>query len=117
MSEPTPRLKLDYFDGRSAAAQTADIWIEAGQLWLQAPLARLSYPVADVRWPERQRHGQRQVLLPDGGVLSCTQSAGAVHWTEVLPVQRRLSIARGPTPIRSATIASRKRSSRWLSAL
>jgi len=80
MNDVAPRLHLDYFDGRSAATQTADIWIEAGQLWLQAPLARLSYPLAAVRWPERQRHGQRQVLLPDGGVLSCTQAAAWDDW-------------------------------------
>lgn len=81
VSHSAARLNLDYFDGRSAAAQTAAIWIEAGQLWLQAPtLAPRSYPVDAVRWPERQRHGQRQALLPDGGVLSCAQSAAWDDW-------------------------------------
>ena len=80
MSEAAPRLRLAYFDGRSAAAQVGEIWIEAAQLHLQAPLLRHSYPVAGLHWPERQRHGQRQLLLPDGGVLSCTEAADWDDW-------------------------------------
>ena len=80
VSESAPRLRLDYFDGRSALAQTAEIWVDGTQLQLQTALAQLSHPMSAVRWPERQRHGQRQVLLPDGGVLSCAQAADWDDW-------------------------------------
>jgi len=72
-------LTLDCFDGRSAQAQPAQIWLQDGALHvLTTQLQR--HPVRAVHWPERQRHGQRQVLLPDGAVLSCTDSARWDAW-------------------------------------
>ncbi|MBT9501729.1 MAG: M48 family metallopeptidase [Burkholderiaceae bacterium] len=90
-----PRLRLDYFDGHSARPQSAEIWLSDGHLHLSAG-AEAQYPAGEVRWPERQRHGQRQAQLPDGGLLSCADAAAwdawaqgsglrdplAVHWTQ-----------------------------------
>lgn len=76
-------LAVNYFDGRSARAQPAQAWLSDDLLHVRVhvhvnahALTELKYPVKGVRWPERQRHGQRLALLPDGGVLSC-ENAGA----------------------------------------
>lgn len=79
MSPPPPHLRLDYFDGRSARPQAAEIWLCDGHLHLSAG-SDTRYPAGDVRWPERQRHGQRQAQLPDGGLLSCGDSAAWDTW-------------------------------------
>lgn len=76
-----PRLQLDYFDGHSARAQAAEIWLSDGHLHLSAG-AEAQYAARDVRWPERQRHGQRQVQLPDGGLLSCADAAAWDAWAQ-----------------------------------
>lgn len=71
-----PRLTADWFDGRSARPQPVQAWIDRGELHFDdqhVPLARLT-------WPERQRHGQRQILLPDGGVLSFGDAAAFDAW-------------------------------------
>lgn len=73
------RLRLDYFDGRSAKPHSAEIWLAAGQLHLQG-LEQRSWPARRVRWPERARHGRRQALLPDGGVLSCDDARAWDDW-------------------------------------
>lgn len=87
----SPRLLLNYFDGRSARAQTAEIWLADGQLHLAA-LDHKSYDVAQVRWPERQRHGQRQVLLPDGGVLSSSDATAWDDWASAAGLRDSLTV-------------------------
>ena len=79
---------LSYFDGRSARAQAAEIWLgpERGELLVQAAELR-RYAVGQVRWPERQRYGERQVLLPDGGVLSTADSAAWNAWAAASGLQ------------------------------
>lgn len=71
-----PRLEADWFDGRSARPRPVQAWIENGHLHFDehsAPLNRLT-------WPERQRHGQRQILLPDGGMLSFADAQAFDTW-------------------------------------
>lgn len=85
MNPGSPRLQLDYFDGRSARPQAAEIWLSDGHLHLNvAPgaEAEAQYPAREVRWPERQRHGQRQAQLPDGGLLSCADAAAWDAWAQ-----------------------------------
>ena len=85
------RLTLEYFDGRSARAQAAQIWIADGQLHLHAADLR-SYAARKVRWPERQRHGRRQVLLPDGGVLSCVDSRAWDEWAHASGLRDSMTV-------------------------
>jgi Zn-dependent protease with chaperone function len=77
MASTAPRLALDHFDGHTPRAQPAEIWLENGRLYLLAGDRSREYAMQQVRWPERQRHGQRQAQLPDGGLLSC---ADARQW-------------------------------------
>jgi len=77
-----PRLSLAYFDGRSARAQAAEIWIAGGELHLHTELAQRRIPLREVQWPERQRHGQRQAQLPEGGLLSASDAAAWDAWAQ-----------------------------------
>nr|WP_316640293.1 M48 family metallopeptidase [uncultured Roseateles sp.] len=81
MNPSQPRLQLDYFDGHSARPHPAEIWLSDGHLHLSAG-AEAQYPAGKVRWPERQRHGQRQAQLPDGGLLSCADAAAWDAWAQ-----------------------------------
>lgn len=87
-----PRLQLEYFDGRSARPQRAEIHLQDGQLRLACGLQQRQYPLHSVRWPERQRHGQRQALLPDGGVLSCTDAALWDDWARASGLRDSLTV-------------------------
>lgn len=86
VSEPVDQpaiLPLDFFDGRSARPQPVQAWVEAGTLRLRNAEGQvLSYPLRRVRWPERQRHGQRQTQLPDGGVLSAADARAWDDWAK-----------------------------------
>ncbi|TXD95922.1 hypothetical protein FUT87_06250, partial [Mitsuaria sp. TWR114] len=67
-----PTLLADYFDGRSARARPVRLWLEHEQLVIHdqdLDGVERRYPIRQVQWPERTRHGQRQAQLPDGGVL------------------------------------------------
>ena len=74
-----------YFDGRSAQGREVELLQQGGELLArgdgdatQAVVAR--WPLARVRWPERTRHGQRLVRLPDGGELHVADGAAFDAW-------------------------------------
>ena len=90
---PAP-LKARYFDGRSAREQPCTLQWEAGTLVLSlddgsAPPQR--HPAARVVWPERTRHGRRQLLLPDGGVVSLDDAAAWDRWAAEAGVAQPLA--------------------------
>lgn len=91
MADAAPRLAVDYFDGRSARPQRAEIWLAEGRLHLAA-LEPHSYAQRRVQWPERLRHGQRQALLPDGGVLSCGDSQAWDDWARRAGLRDSLTV-------------------------
>jgi Zn-dependent protease with chaperone function len=71
-----PRLGADWFDGRSARARPVEVWLDGQTLHF----GDQSAPLSGVGWPERQRHGQRQVLLPGDGLLSFADAAAFDDW-------------------------------------
>lgn len=71
-----PRLTADWFDGRSARPRPVEVWLDGAMLHY----GEHSAPLAGLTWPERQRHGQRQVLLPGGGMLSFADAAAFDAW-------------------------------------
>lgn len=73
-----PRLSADWYDGRSARARPVDVWLDGGALHY----GDQSTPVASLTWPERQRHGQRQILLPAGGLLSFADAGAFDTWAQ-----------------------------------
>lgn len=66
-------LDAEYFDGRSGRARPVRLRIEQQHLIvheLDLDAVERRYPLRQVQWPERTRHGQRQAQLPDGGLVS-----------------------------------------------
>ncbi|WP_372660859.1 M48 family metallopeptidase [Hydrogenophaga sp.] len=72
-------LSSTWFDGRSPRARAVQLLIDSDHLLLNDGTEVHRYPVADVRWPERRTHGQRQCELPDGGLL---QHADGAEWDD-----------------------------------
>lgn len=76
-----PRLAADYFDGISGRANPVAVWLDAGQLhWAAEGSPPRAVAVSNAVWPERQRHGQRHVQLPDGGVLVFADAPAFDTW-------------------------------------
>ncbi len=76
----SPVLWTHWFDGRSPQARSVQVWLEGDSLWLKCDGKAIPYLRAEVRWPERQAHGQRQTELPDGGLLQHTDAAEWDAW-------------------------------------
>jgi Zn-dependent protease with chaperone function len=75
-----PRLAAAYFDGRSARAQPVTLQVQGDTLHVAGDGIHLQVPARRVQWPERQRHGERQAHLPDGGLLSSPDAAAWDAW-------------------------------------
>jgi len=77
------------FDGRSTRAQPVRLHID-GDALVATPEADPAaegqaapphrWPLRDVRWPERTRHGQRVMQLADGARLHCAQVSAFDAW-------------------------------------
>ncbi|MDR7269825.1 Zn-dependent protease with chaperone function [Pelomonas saccharophila] len=74
----SPRITADWFDGRSARARPVEVWLDGKSLHY----GEHSAPLAGLTWPERQRHGQRQILLPGGGLLSVADGPAFDAWAQ-----------------------------------
>lgn len=72
-----------HFDGRSARGQPVRLHVEGTELVADGEAAR-RWPLADVTWPERTRHGQRVMLLRDGGTLQAADAAAFDHWRQAM---------------------------------
>jgi Zn-dependent protease with chaperone function len=70
-------LHSQWFDGHSPRARPVRLLIEGGELVLQSEDGVQRFAVAQVQWPERRSHGQRQAELPDGSLI---QHADAGEW-------------------------------------
>jgi Zn-dependent protease with chaperone function len=78
----SPTLDVQWFDGLHPVARPARLWFDANCVCVQADGddRPTDYGAARLRWPEPLRRGQRQVLLPDGGVLACADAAAYDAW-------------------------------------
>ncbi len=83
-----PRLAAAYFDGRSARAQPVTLQVHGATLHVEGQGVDLQVPVRRVQWPERQRHGERQAHLPEGGLLSSPDAAAWDAWFAASRVRR-----------------------------
>jgi len=82
MTASPDRLAARYFDGESARARDAEVWVDGDRLHIAAgddgPPGQV--PMRHVQWPERQRHGARQAHLRDGGALHFDDPLAFDHW-------------------------------------
>ncbi|MFX1681633.1 M48 family metallopeptidase [Mitsuaria sp. CC2] len=93
MADGPATLQADWFDGRSARARPVRLWLDREQLVVHdqdLEGVERRYPVRDVQWPERTRHGQRQAQLPDGGVLMARDAADWDDWADAATQGRGL---------------------------
>lgn len=72
-------LAAEYFDGRSARAHAVALRRDGDALAIAGEGVALRVPLAQVRWPERTRHGVRVAELPGGAALQC---ADAPAWDD-----------------------------------
>jgi len=68
-------LPAEYFDGTSARAHPVRLQVHAGELLIDGDGIARRVPLPRVRWPERQRHGTRRIVLDDGSIVRCTDAA------------------------------------------
>lgn len=77
-------LAAQWFDGLQPVPRPATVWFDGQRVCVQAADAAegapRDYAAAKLRWPEPLRHGQRQILLPDGGVLACADAPAYDAW-------------------------------------
>lgn len=69
------------FDGRSAAGRAVRLRIDGNELVADHDAgAPLRWPLKQVRWPERTRHGQRVLHIDSGEWLQCADSNAFDTW-------------------------------------
>jgi Zn-dependent protease with chaperone function len=73
-------LHVAYFDGVSARPRPAQISVDGGRLCITGEGVALQVPLAEVRWPERTRHGRRVAHLRDGGSLEAPDALAWDAW-------------------------------------
>jgi hypothetical protein len=74
-------IRGQFFDGRTAAAREAQVWLAGDRLHIAVDGGETRELAARAAtWTERQRHGQRQLLLPDGAVLSFADGLAFDAW-------------------------------------
>lgn len=92
-------LSAQWFDGRQARSQLVSLhWAagaapDAGELVLTLADGRSQrIPAQHIVWPERTRHGQRQVMLPDGGVLTVADAQAWDSWFATTGLPQPLAV-------------------------
>jgi predicted Zn-dependent protease len=87
------RLSARWFDGVSAQAQSCELGWQDGTLLMWVPDATepRRYSSKQVVWPERSRHGLRQILLPDGAVVSLPDANAWDSWAEAAGIAQPLA--------------------------
>ncbi|WP_457320792.1 M48 family metallopeptidase [Roseateles sp. P5_E11] len=67
-----------WFDGQCGMAQPVEVSLHNGAL----RFGDRATPLDQVQWPERMRHGQRQILLRGAGVISFPDAAAFDAWAD-----------------------------------
>lgn len=74
------RLAADHFDGRSARSHRVALQVADASLQVEGDGISLQIPLADVRWPERTRHGARVAHFRSGGSVQGLDAAAWDAW-------------------------------------
>lgn len=87
-----------YFDGRQSTAHPVRLVLTDGRLHILGTSPSPGEPIAldhearRLTWPERQRHGPRVMLLPDGTQLQCADGAAWDRWAAHHRLDRSLAV-------------------------
>jgi Zn-dependent protease with chaperone function len=68
-------LPAEYFDGQSGQAHPVRLRAQGHDLLIEGDAVALRVPLRSVRWPERQRHGARRIVLDGGGIVRSHDAA------------------------------------------
>lgn len=74
--------EADWFDGLSARPRRVRARLEGERLHVHGDGVDLAVPLADVRWPERTRHGRRVAHLRGGESLAALDAHAYDAWAE-----------------------------------
>ena len=74
------RLAADHFDGLSARSHRVALQVAGASLQVEGDGISLQIPLADVRWPERTRHGVRVAHFRSGGSVQGLDAAAWDAW-------------------------------------
>lgn len=73
-------IELTYFDGHNAKSHLVHAYFKESMLHIEGDGINRVVAIAEVDWPERQRHGQRQASLPNAGLLTHHDSVAWDAW-------------------------------------
>lgn len=74
-------LAAEYFDGVSARGRRVQLHVADRALHVEGEGLSLQLPLADLRWPERTRHGARVAHFSSGGSVQALNAADWDAWT------------------------------------
>jgi Zn-dependent protease with chaperone function len=76
-------LPARWYDGQRALGQPVELSLAGEELQVALPAGgQRRYARRSVTWPERTRHGVRQLLLPDGGVIELPDASAWDAWAQ-----------------------------------
>lgn len=82
-----------WFDGRSSRAQPVGLTLSADALSLHLADGRVQrYARRGIQWPERTRHGMRQILLPDGSLVEVPDGPAWDVWAAEQGLSQPLAV-------------------------
>ena len=102
---PTAALPADYFDGVSARARRVELRVQGGVLQLDGDGLARRWPLAEVRWPERTRHGVRIAHFRDGGSAQALDAQAWDRWARASGL-RESAVVRAQQNWRGALVAA-----------
>lgn len=111
MSPVTDTLDARYFDGRSSRPRAARLYLADGQLHITpaangpATFEALAVPIAQVRWPERTRHGGRLASLPGGASVQALDVSDWDDWCARTLTGRESPVVRAQQSWRGVALA------------
>ena len=86
-------LAATWFDGTTARPWPCELAWHEGELVLRvAQQQPRRYASAQVGWPERTRHGARQLRLPDGGVVAINDALAWDAWAQAAGLVQPLAV-------------------------
>lgn len=107
----TDTLDVRFFDGRSSRPRAARLHVADGQLRITPAAAEpttfeaLAVPIAQVRWPERTRHGGRLASLPGGASVQAVDVSNWDDWCARALPGRESRVVRAQQSWRGVAVA------------